>query len=353
MKTCYIIVNKENPYEDQAKLQEISKFLTEGELVACPTETVYGLCGNALLPTSVKKIYEAKGRPSDNPLIIHISNLKMLNDLVLDIPKSAKKLMDNFWPGPLTIVFKKKECVPSETTGGLDTVAIRMPNNKVILSIIEESGLPLSAPSANVSGRPSPTKATHVKEDLDGKIACIVDGGSCDFGVESTIVDCTTNPPTLLRPGNITIPMLKNVLDDIHMDETISSDVKLDITPKAPGMKYKHYSPNADVFLFVGDVHKISSKITEYVNNNIANKKIGILCTDETLEKYKNLDVKILSLGSRTNLNTVTANLFDSLREMDNFGVDTVYCESFSKEDEGLAIMNRLIKASGYNIIST
>ncbi len=350
MKTCYITINKDNPYNEHTKLQEISKFLTMGELVACPTETVYGLCGNALLGSSVKKIYEAKGRPSDNPLIIHISNLEMLNKLVQEVPKNAQKLIDAFWPGPLTIIFKKKDIVPFETTGGLDTVAIRMPNNKVILSIIDECNLPLSAPSANVSGRPSPTKAEHVKEDLDGKIACIVDGGNCDFGVESTIVDCTSEIPILLRPGNITVSMLENVLGKINIDKTITSETKLNIAPKAPGMKYKHYSPNAEVFLFVGDINEISNKIIENVKSH--NGNVGILCTDETFEKYKNINAKVLSLGTRKNLNTITANLFSSLREMDLLGVDTIFCESFSKEDEGLAIMNRLIKASGYKIIN-
>ncbi|MFV0520326.1 MAG: L-threonylcarbamoyladenylate synthase [Lachnospirales bacterium] len=350
MQTKVIQINKENPSFENVDTEEIIKAIQKGDLVGCPTETVYGLCANALDDEAVKKIYVAKGRPSDNPLILHICDYDMLVSLVTNIPENAKKLVDSLWPGPLTIILNKKDFIPYSTTGGLDTVAIRMPNNNIMLNLIKTCGLPLAAPSANLSGKPSPTSANHVYEDLQGIIPYIIDGGDCDYGVESTIVDFTVTPPMVLRPGSITIPMLEKIIGEVDIDKSLIDFAFNTSTPKAPGMKYKHYSPLCKVTIVQGIPSNVTSKIINLAQSS--NKTVGILCTNEKERFYDSLsNVKVFTLGSSTDLKTITKSLFKTLRLLDEYKIEIAYCEGFSYDDEGLAIMNRLIKASGHNII--
>ncbi len=350
MQTKVIPMDIKNPYSEKEKLVEVATLLKKGEVVACPTESVYGLFANALDENAVKKIYVAKGRPSDNPLIVHISNYSMLESIVEEVPEKAKLLMERFWPAPLTILLKKKNLVPATTTAGLNTVGVRMPKNDIILSIIEEAGVPLAAPSANVSGKPSPTCAKHVLEDMEGRIPCIVDGGDCDFGVESTIIDLSSETPMILRPGNITINMIQDVIGQVSVDATIINDSVIKEAPKAPGMKYKHYAPLCEVLIVKGENEKVVKKIYELAKNSP--KRVGIICTLENETFFRDLEnIKIFSIGTRSNLNTITQNLFKTLRQLDEDKLDIAFCESFSRDDEGLAIMNRLVKASGHNIL--
>lgn len=345
METVLLCIDDlDNSKKDLDKLQQASSIIKRGGLVACPTETVYGLCANALDPNAVANTFVAKGRPNDNPLIVHISDLAMLETLVSCIPETAQRLINKFWGGPLTIIFNKSEIVPYSVTAGLETVAVRMPSNKIMQKLIELSGTPISAPSANLSGSPSPTSAKYVQKDLDGKIECIIDGGVCEFGVESTIVDCTTEKVMLLRPGNITVEMLEEVVGDVVLDSGVALKPKSNIVAKAPGMKYKHYSPKANVVLF-NDYKNLYKEIESNNKNDF-----GLLYTYENTQLAEPFDNK-LCLGERSELTTVTKNLFEMLREMDEKGVSTIYCEMFSLENEGLAIMNRLNKASDYTYL--
>lgn len=335
--------------DDQEKLYIAADILRKGGLVAVPTETVYGLAANALDEAAVSNIYKAKGRPSDNPLIIHIADLEMLKPLVTHIPKEALLLMEQFWPGPLTLIFESTDLVPLSVRGGLSTVAIRFPSHPTIQSLIKMTGLPLAAPSANTSGKPSPTNAKRVYEDLNGKIDAIVDGGLSTVGVESTIVDLTGSVPTILRPGGITESMLLEVLDDVIMDPALQS-VGLDTVPKAPGMKYTHYSPNADVIIYKGFENKVVETINQMLLHDKQNSiRSGVLCDDETKALF-NGDY-IISLGSRSNPSEIAMNLFEALRTFDDLGVAKVYSLSFSKEGMGKAIMNRLEKSAGHHIV--
>lgn len=254
---------------DMEVIKEASDILHAGDMVAFPTETVYGLGADALDEMASKKIYAAKGRPSDNPLIVHVANEQQILPLVKEIPESARKLMKAFWPGPLTIIFNKSDVVPYGTTGGLDTVAIRMPNHKVALTLIEESNIPIAAPSANTSGRPSPTTAMHVMDDLNGKISMVIDGGAVGIGIESTIVDVTGDIPMILRPGYINKKMLEEVVGEVTIDKAILGPVSPDLKPKAPGMKYKHYAPKADFTMFDGDIDKVADRINELAESYI------------------------------------------------------------------------------------
>lgn len=322
--------------------------LKAGELVAFPTETVYGLGANALDPNAVKKIYKAKGRPSDNPLIVHIAKVSQLDALVLEVPCKAKALINSFWPGPLTLVFKKSDLVPSIITAGLDTVAIRMPNNPIALKLIETAGIPIAAPSANISGSPSPTECAHVANDLNGRIEYIIDGGSCDVGVESTVLDITTEIPVILRPGGTTLEMLEKVVGKVETDTVL--EVKGDTKPKSPGMKYRHYSPKADLILVYGEQDRVVTKINELADENKKNGlKTGVLASLENNEKYL-ADVVIVA-GSIRNLEKIASGLYDSLRRFDETNVDIIYSEAFTEKEIGRAIMNRLKKASGGNEI--
>lgn len=255
--------------EDNIDLDEIrqaGQIIRDGGLVAFPTETVYGLGANAMDAEAAAKVYQAKGRPSDNPLIAHIADVSMLEDLVTEVPEVAKKLMDAFWPGPMTLIFNKSDKVPKGTTGGLDTVAVRFPNNKIACSLIKAAGVSIAAPSANLSGKPSPTLGEHVVDDMDGRIDMIIDGGMVGMGLESTIIDVTVEPPMILRPGFITVEMAKKVVGDVTVDKTIFKKPSEGLKPKAPGMKYRHYAPKADYRIFKGTADKVADVITELAN---------------------------------------------------------------------------------------
>lgn len=338
---------------DNEMMEKAGAIIRSGGLVAFPTETVYGLGANALDTDAAKKIYEAKGRPSDNPLIAHISNKSQVDVLAKNVSDKAKILMDKFWPGPMTLVFEKKDIVPMGVTGGLQTVAVRMPDNEIALKLIEASGVPIAAPSANSSGRPSPTLASHVLEDMDGRIDMIIDGGQVNIGIESTIVDMTCEPPMILRPGYITKAMLENEIGMVSVDKIIEikdkSQLSDDYKPKAPGMKYRHYAPKAEFIMFEGCVEDVVTHINNIAKVNVSKGlKTGIIATDETVEKYDN-DI-VVSIGSRSNGETVAKNLYKVLRDFDSMDVDVIYGETFYDDDLGSAIMNRLIKAAGYRI---
>lgn len=349
MKTVIEKITEQLTEEDKKKIEAAGDILKQGGLVAFPTETVYGLGADALNPEASKKIYAAKGRPSDNPLIVHISNMKALEKITSEISEKAKKMAKEFWPGPLTMIFPKSEQVPLETTGGLETVAVRMPNHPIALALIDAGGGYIAAPSANTSGKPSPTKAEHVALDMDGKIPMILDGGAVGIGIESTIVDFSTEIPMILRPGYITPEMIQKVIGEVKMDPGLSMD---DPTahPKAPGMKYKHYAPKADLILVNGAQEKVIQKINELVSMaQESGKKTGVIGTDETCGRYQAGIVK--SIGTRSEEDTIARHLYGILREFDDLDVDVIYSESFSTPRIGQAIMNRMLKAAGHQVI--
>jgi L-threonylcarbamoyladenylate synthase len=349
MKTQIIKVDSDNP--DYAKIQSAADILRNGGLVAFPTETVYGLGADALNAEAVVRLFEAKKRPLDNPAIVHIADTEDVYPLVAEVPKKAELLMEQFWPGPLTLLFKRSQRVPSVSVAGLDTIAIRMPKHKVALALIKQSQRPIAAPSANLAGKPSPTTAQHVYEDLNGRIDAILDGGATSIGVESTVVDLSRDPPMLLRPGGTPFESLKKVLSDLRLHPFVLAEQELP-TEKArsPGMRHKHYAPKAAVVLVEGDIEAVSAKILELFQTYRAEgKKVSVLATDETQNRYQATVVK--SLGSRFNLAVVAQNLFGLLRMVDAEGVDVILAEGVPSEGLGLAVMNRLRKASGYHII--
>ncbi len=349
MNTKLIKIEDTKQIKDE-ELAEAAQILRDGGLVAFPTETVYGLGANALDEAAAKKIYAAKGRPSDNPLIAHISCLDELAPLVAYIPEAGRKLAEAYWPGPLTMVFPKSDIVPYGTTGGLDTVAVRMPSDPVANRLIKLAGVPVAAPSANTSGRPSPTTARHVWQDMEGKIEMILDGGPVGIGVESTIVDVSGDVPTLLRPGAITMEMLRETVGRVEIDPAIQAPPSADLRPKAPGMKYRHYAPHADLQLVEGETDKVVETINSLVKEKLAEgKKVGVICTNETRLRYPQGEVR--SVGIRAKEETIAHNLFAVLREFDDLDVDCIYSESFSKDHLGQAIMNRLTKAAGYHVL--
>ncbi len=335
--------------KEEAEIKNAGRIIRDGGLVAFPTETVYGLGGDGLNPSSSKKIYAAKGRPSDNPLIVHISKWESLEKIAKEVPQEAKVLADAFWPGPLTMILKKKACVPKETTGGLDTVAVRMPAHPVALAFIEEAGGFVAAPSANTSGKPSPTLAKHVREDMMGRIDMIIDGGEVGIGVESTIVDLTGETPMILRPGYVTEEMLQRVLGEVTTDKALlnpDSEEK----PKAPGMKYRHYAPKGKMVLVEGEPCRIAEIINQGVEKSAREgERTGVLCSEE-LYDLVTADVK-KCVGKRENQSEIAHNLYRVLREFDEEDVTMIYAESFSDKDFGQAVMNRLLKAAGYTII--
>ena len=410
METKRVMIEDRNHIKDE-ELGEAAGILRSGGLVAFPTETVYGLGGNALDEDAAGKIYAAKGRPSDNPLIAHVSCMEEVAPLVKEIPEAGRKLMEAFWPGPLTMIFPKSDKVPYGTTGGLDTVAIRMPDDPVANRLIALAGVPVAAPSANTSGRPSPTTADHVWQDMNGRIEMIIDGGPVGIGVESTIVDVSSAVPAVLRPGAITMEMLEAVLGDVSVDPAILGPLSADVRPKAPGMKYKHYAPKADLTLVepgtgteresgaeqvtgaeqktgaeqvtgaeqktgagqkTGAEQKTGAdrntgadpetgldetqlqamirKVRELSREKIeAGYKVGVICTDESRGCYT--DGEVRSIGARKSQESVAHNLYALLREFDDLGVDYIFSESFPKDHLGQAIMNRLSKAAGYKIV--
>lgn len=330
-------------------IKEAGEVIRNGGTVAFPTETVYGLGANALDEEAVKKIFIAKGRPQDNPLIVHVSS-KDISDLVKEVPTIAKELINRFWPGPLTIILEKKDIIPNVTSANLDTIGIRMPNSEIALKLIEVSGRPIAAPSANISGRPSPTEVNRCVEDLNGRVNYIIGGESSDIGVESTIVDCTVNPPMVLRPGGITLEMLREVDSNIEIDKALKVKPSDGLKPKAPGMKYRHYAPNAHLKIIRGKNEKTIEIILEMLENYIEkNNDVAILTTDENVNKFNK--GKIISLGSEKDLNEIAKNLFEALRKCDDLGVQYILCQGFEEKGVGLAIMNRLNKAAGYDII--
>lgn len=334
---------------DMEALKKAGGILAGGGLVAFPTETVYGLGGNALDPEASRKIYAAKGRPSDNPLIVHIADWESLAPIVREIPEKAKVLADAYWPGPLTMIFQKSELVPYETTGGLETVAVRLPANRVAVEMIRQAGGYVAAPSANTSGRPSPTLASHVEEDLGERIDMIIDGGQVNIGLESTIVDFTEEVPVILRPGFLNREMLEEVLGEVRIDPGIMAE-NTHIRPKAPGMRYKHYAPKADLAIVEGEPADVFAKIRELVREGIAGgRSVGVICTEESRGEYPEGIVRCI--GSRTDDRTIARHLYEILRDFDADGVDEIYSESFETPRMGQAIMNRLIKAAGHEVI--
>lgn len=384
METKRVVIKDREHIKDE-ELLEAARILQEGGLVAFPTETVYGLGGNALDAEAAGRIYAAKGRPSDNPLIAHISCAKELEPLVKEVPEAGRKLMEAFWPGPLTMIFPKSAKVPYGTTGGLDTVAVRMPDDPVANRLIALAGVPVAAPSANTSGRPSPTTADHVWQDMNGRIDMLIDGGPVGIGVESTIVDVSSAIPAVLRPGAITMEMLEAVLGEVAVDPAILGPMSADVKPKAPGMKYKHYAPKAELTLVEpeavraqaeetgakpeksGDqadwagtqtfaamnndqIRRMVDKVRELAQEKLAQGyRVGIICTDESRESYPEGVVR--SIGARESQASVAHNLYAVLREFDDLKVDFIFSESFTQDHLGQAIMNRLSKAAGYKIV--
>lgn len=341
---CELI--KINSIKDEA-LTKAAEFIKKGGLVAFPTETVYGLGGDGLNSEAASKIYKAKGRPSDNPLILHINDQKMLHKIVNDVNSMAKKIMTAFCPGPITLILPKSDIVPSSVTGGLDTVAVRMPDNDIARELIRLSNTPIAAPSANISGRPSPTTAQAVYNDLHDRIDMILDGGACHFGVESTIVDCTEDVPIILRPGAITKEMLEELFPVVKIDKAIIGE---NVVPKAPGMKYKHYAPKANMILFEGS----SAKMADAIANKIADyeregKKVGLVVSSEVAEKLQHENTAIY--GNQEDLLTIASDIYECLCFFDDKDVDIILAEGTTDKGIGLAIMNRLHKASGFNSI--
>lgn len=331
---------------DKEEIKKYAKMLKEGKTVIFPTETVYGLGANALDEKAASKIYQAKGRPSDNPLIVHIYDKNQMNDLVKEINENAHIVMDKFWPGPITIILNKKDIVPMKTSGGLNTIAIRMPSNPIAKALLEEVKLPIAAPSANISGRPSPTRGKHVYEEMNNKVDGIILGGDCTFGLESTVLDLTIDVPTILRPGSITKEDLENVIGQVNIDPALENKQD-NIKAKAPGMKYKHYSPNADVFIVSGNRDNVIKTVNKLSSDNSKKGlKCAVMCLDENKHNY-NCDTIVLG----RNLEEVASNLFDALITTDEQNYDIVYTEGFPNYGIGRAIMNRLLKSAGYKII--
>lgn len=330
-------------------LKRAGALIKAGGLVVFPTETVYGLGANGLDAGAVKRIFKAKGRPSDNPLILHISRAEDLDRLVAEVPTTASMLMERFWPGPLTLVLKKSPLVPDAVTAGLDTVAVRMPSHPVAMNMIYYAGVPVAAPSANISGKPSPTRTSHVVYDLMGRVDMIIDGGDVDVGLESTVAEVTGGGVIILRPGGITLEQIGEVAGEVFIDPAISNNNAMDI-PRSPGMKYTHYSPDAEVIVIDGILDRVVIRIQQMAEELESQGKIvGIMATDQTRALYKRGTV--ISVGDRERPRTIAANLFAVLREFDGIGVDVILAESMDQSGVGLAVMNRLLKSAGYNIV--
>ena len=325
-------------------VEAVAAILQDGGLVGIPTETVYGLAANALDGTAVDKIFTAKGRPMDNPLIVHISHFEQIYELVREVPESAKKLADRFWPGPLTIILPKSAQIPDEVSAGLDTVAVRFPYHPVARAVIDAAGVPLAAPSANLSGHPSPTTAAHVMNDMDGRIEAVLDGGPCSVGVESTVLTLAEQPPRLLRPGGITLEQLKSVLGRVEMDDAVLHPLANGKRAASPGMKYKHYSPRANVVILDGSLeHYI-----DYVNTH-AEDGVAALCYDG---EDTALRVPAICYGGEKDCGEQARELFEALRELDErLHAKTVYARCPEPKGVGLAVYNRLIRAAGFEVI--
>ena len=329
---------------DKKIIENAGKYIRKGSLVAFPTETVYGLGADGLNDKACQKIFQAKGRPSDNPLILHISDISMLYNLVNNINEQSKKLIESCWPGPLTIIFKKSNIIPKTVTAGLDTVAIRYPKDEIALSLISAAKTPIAAPSANLSGKPSPTRAIDVYNDLNGKIPLIIDGGSCNIGIESTVIDLSDEIPIILRPGFFTYEYIKTILPNVRLDDSI---IDSNVIPRSPGQKYTHYAPKARMEIFVGNKagEEMLIKAKDEKNNG---KKVGILIFEDKLKQFS--DFLTISLGNRNDLEYMSHVLFTSLRMMDEDGVDLILAEGVSEEGLGKSIMNRMKKSASFNV---
>ena len=334
---------------DRKYIEEAAEIIKNNGLVAFPTETVYGLGANALEAEAVKKIFIAKGRPQDNPLIIHVAD-KDISKYVKEVTPLAREIIDKFWPGPLTIILEKKDIIPNETSANLNTIGVRMPDNEIALELIRLSSVPIAAPSANISGRPSPTDINRCIEDLEGRVDYIIGGERSNYGVESTILDMSVDPPVVLRPGGITVEMLKEIDERIYIDKALLDINDKNLKPKAPGMKYKHYAPKAQVTIIRGNKIKTIEKIQELVENyKKENKKVAVLALDDTKNKY-DCDY-VISLGNDNNPTEIAHNLFEALRTCDDHEADVILSHAVVEEGIGIAVMNRLKKASGFNII--
>lgn len=329
---------------DERSIEKAGKIIAGGGLVAFPTETVYGLGASAFREDSVKKIYEAKGRPSDNPLIVHIADVTDIDRLTAECSEKARALIEAFMPGPFTVILKKSGAIPDTVTAGMDTVAVRYPENETAQRLIRAAGVPIAAPSANLSGKPSPTEARHVIDDMTGRIDAVIDGGSCDVGVESTIVDASGVIPVLLRPGGITYEQIKSVVPEAVIDPDILRSLDEGERPRCPGMKYKHYAPEAEVTVVEGDMAAVRRKIGELLEEN-ADKVCGVLTMSENA-----YDSAVILCGGKTN-REYARNLFAMLREFDRLGVEVVFAEFEERDGYGLAVRNRLYKAAAQRVI--
>ncbi len=344
MKAKYI--NLSTNFDDST-FDELGLAIRNGKLVVFPTETVYGIGANGLDETAVKKIYEAKGRSSDNPLILHISNTNMLSEITKNISCVEKKLINAFFPGPFTLILERTPIVPNVVTSNLDTVAVRMPSNEIARKIIEHAKVPIAAPSANISGKPSGTEVCDIIDELGDKVDYIVDGGKCDIGIESTVVRVVDDIPTILRPGKITKEDILSVIGKVKVDKHIFEKCDFNEAVLSPGMKYRHYAPNTKcIMLYSSDNNKLVQKINDIVKDNFNSL---VISTTENISKYN--AKYILDVGSKNNLNEISKNIFSTLRKVDSYNVDLVIIEGVTREGLGLAIMNRLIRACEYNYI--
>ena len=344
MHTSVLHIDAENMDE---QIGEAAALLRSGQVVAFPTETVYGLGANALDPEAVARIFKAKGRPADNPLIVHIAD-PMDADAIAEVPPPARMLMDAFWPGPLTLVMRKYDNIPSIVTAGLPTVAVRMPAHPVALSLIKTAGVPVAAPSANRSGRPSPTSAAHVAEDMEGRVPLILDGGSCRVGIESTVLDVSESPFTLLRPGDVTVDMLEDILGEpVQIPGAVLAALGEGQAPRSPGLKHTHYAPRAPVTVVTGTQEHIVAHILRQIPIYAEEgRTLGILSASETAGRYHG--ARVIPLGSRHAPREMARGLFSALRQMDAWGVDAILAEGIAPSGDGLAFMNRLLRAAGF-----
>lgn len=342
METKIITINPNQLHAEHIKIA--GDILSSGGIVAFPTETVYGLGANALDADAVKRTFAAKGRPSDNPLIVHLAERNDIGSIAREISASAQRMIDAFMPGPFTVILKKQPQIPDCVTAGLDTVAVRIPSHPVAHALIAAAGVPVSAPSANLSGKPSPTEARHVIEDMDGRVECIIDGGACTVGVESTVVDASGKHPVILRPGGVTFEQLRAVVPDIQIDEHVLKSVSAEETPKCPGMKYRHYAPDADVIVVEGQKERVQAKIAELLAQ-AHEKKTGVLTM------YDSSYPADLILSAGNNNQEYAQRLFSHLRRFDEFGIEIVFAEFCEQDGYGLAVRNRLYKAAGNHVI--
>jgi len=344
MNTKIWSVDKEmKEHDSYPQIEKAASLLRNQEVVAFPTETVYGLGADATSEEAVDKIFKAKGRPSDNPLIVHIGDMKQLDRIVTKVSETARKIMNAFWPGPITLIFPKKGFVAENVTAGLDSVAVRMPSHPVALALLKKANVPVAAPSANLSGKPSPTSAQHVVSDLEGRISGIVDGGVTGVGLESTVLDCTEDIPVILRPGGVTKEQLEALIGEVRVDQALKDEKE---APKSPGMKYTHYAPNAPLIIVKGSKEFLQKQV-EYFQKQ--GKKVGVLTTHEHQDFYH--ANQILTCGYRSKLETVASELYHVLRSFNDYDVDIILSESFPEHGVGQALMNRLVKAAGHQFI--